>query len=416
MTLTEQTVEERVRAEVAEVNRGSGEDAIGVGVLTPLSPPGDPVAGEFVVRGARLGIEYVREHGGVLGGRQLALVVQNDQASAAAEGMPRSVVGALAKLAIVDKVAAVLGQWHLRTTPAAAETSRRLGVPMFIENGHSDVTRAGQRTIFRTYYTVDERARLMAAFMSAQRMRRVAVLAADTVFGLTTADATQAEASKRGIAVLRFDFPQETTYDVRDQLGEVRDFQPDIIINDGVVRTNYMIIEQAAELGLRPEIPMMVTFGFPMRSLDFWRLAGEPGNGIIWPATLFRPSWPGLTEIGQWFTSRYAARYGSLPPDTSLSAFTDVTIIGNAINAAGSADWDKLIDALEAGEFPSWRGPIRFTRGDEHWHHAAADICLMQYQAFDQTINDAAIIFPDRVKTGDYAAPELFARRPVGQR
>lgn len=408
MQVQTQTVAERVRDEIEEVNAGAGGDPVRIGILTPLSGPGDPAAGELVARGARIGAEYVREHGGVLGGRQIRLVVQNDQATAAEEGMPRSVVAGFAKLALIDRVCAVLGQWHLRTTPAAVEASRRLGVPMFLENGHTGATAAGQRTVFRTYYTVAERATLIAGFLAAQRMDRIALLAADTVFGLSTADAIEAAVARYGIAVCRFDFPQETTFDVRPHLAEVRRFGPDLIINDGVVRTNYMIIEQATELGLRPQVPMMVTFGFPMRSADFWRLAGPAGNGIIWPATHYRPSWAGLTAIGRWFTDRYRQRYGSFPPDTSLSAFTDVTIIARAVEDARSTDPDRLIQALENGEFATWRGPLTFDRGAEHWHHAAADICLMQYQTVDQDFDEAPVIFPDGVRTAGYASPQAL--------
>ena len=45
-----------------------------IGVLTPLSPPGDAAAGQFIVRGAKMGAEEVNARGGVLGGRKIELV------------------------------------------------------------------------------------------------------------------------------------------------------------------------------------------------------------------------------------------------------------------------------------------------------------------------------------------------------
>ena len=42
----------RALAEVERVNAGAGDDALTLGVLTPLTGPGDPVAGELIVRGA----------------------------------------------------------------------------------------------------------------------------------------------------------------------------------------------------------------------------------------------------------------------------------------------------------------------------------------------------------------------------
>jgi branched-chain amino acid transport system substrate-binding protein len=395
------TAEERAHAEVAAVNAVAGEDAVPIGIITPLTGPGDATAGELVVRGACLGAEYARTHLG----RSVRFVVQNDQASAAAEGMQRSAVGGVAKLAMVDDVVAALGQWHLRTTPWVAETANRLGLPIFIENGHSTVTAEGRRMVFRTYYTVAERSRMMVDFMTKHGIRRIAILAADTVFGLSQADTLQQLATGAGIEVLRFDFPQETTEDLREQLTQVRDFAPDLIVNDGVVRTNYLIIRQAEELGLRPSVPMMVTFGYPMRSQDFWRNAGPAGNGIIWPATHYRPSWPGLTEIGQWFTQAYRHKYGSFPPDTCMSAFTDVTLIVKALDG-GPADRTRLVEALESRPYDTWRGPVRFTAVGEHLHHDAPDICLMQYHNQEQDFDDAAIIWPPATQTGQYLGPD----------
>jgi branched-chain amino acid transport system substrate-binding protein len=405
MSTTETTVENRARAEIATVNAAAEADAVHIGILTPLSGPGDATAGELVVRGACLGARYAREHLG----RTVRFSVQNDQAGAAEEGMQRSAVGGLAKLAMVDEVIAALGQWHLRTTPWVADTAEKLGLPMFIENGHSTVTAEGRRTIFRTYYTVAERSRMMVDFMAAEGMRKIAILAADTVFGLQTAQTLEDFAKEAGMEVLRFDFAQETTDDLRPELTRIRDFGPDILINDGVVRTNYLIVHQAVELGLLPAVPMMATFGYPLRSADFWRLAGPAGLGFVWPATYYRPSWPGLTEVGRWFTEAYRETYGSFPPDTSLSAFTDVTIIVRALANAARQDRAALIDSLEAQSFPTWRGDVRFTQVGEHLHHDAPDIYLMQYQKPEQDFDEAAIVWPPAVRTDDYRTPQQLS-------
>jgi branched-chain amino acid transport system substrate-binding protein len=401
--------EQVARDEIEEVNRHAGDNPIKVGIITPLTGPGDPVAGFLVARGARLGAEYVRENGGALG-RQIAFVMRNDQATAYADGMQCSVVGEVAKLAMIDKVTALLGQWHLRTAPYAAELCERIGIPMFVENGHSAVTASGFRTIFRTYFSIEDRVPLMLDLLAEQGVRRVAILAADTVFGLETADTLEAYGTAtHGMEFLRFDFPQETTTDLAPQLRKIAEFEPDVIINDGVVRTNYLIVKQAAELGLRPRIPMMVTFGFPMRSEDFWRESGPAGNGILWPATCYRPSWEGLTDIGRWFTDRYTDRYGSMPPDTCLSAFTDVTLIARAVTVAGTDDRDAVIAALETEEFPTWRGPVRFTRGPKHWHHSPPPLQVMQYQKVGQDFDEAAIVFPSAVADGSYRSPAELA-------
>ncbi|MEV4344460.1 ABC transporter substrate-binding protein [Actinoplanes sp. NPDC049596] len=398
---TSDTNESRARALVAAANAGAGAGAVPVGVLTPLTGPGDPVAGELIVRGVCLGVRYLRENGIA----DVELVVQNDQVSAGEEGMQRSAVAGLAKLAMVDEVLAVVGQWHLRTAEHVTRTAELLGVPIFVENGHNTITARQRRTLFRTYFSIADRVPMIVEFLAEQKLTRLGIIAPDTVFGSMMATTLQDAATAAGFDVLRLDFEQETTTDVRDQLRQIQEFAPDALINCGVVRTNYMVIDQAAETGLLPGTQMLVMFPFPMRSDDYWRLAGPAGNHVVWPATTYRPSWAGLTPIGQWFTRAYLDAYGSFPPDNALNAFTDVTVIGQALAAAGGADREGLLQALEAGAFDTWRGPVSFERGSEHWHHSPPQFMLMQYQTVGQGFDEAAVIYPDEVRTGDYVGP-----------
>ena len=94
-----------------------------------------------------------------------------------------------------------------------------------------------------------------------------------------------------------------------------------------------------------------------------------------------------------------------MPPDTCLSAFTDVTLIAQAVTAAGTDDRDAVIEALETGEFPTWRGPVRFVRGPRHWHHSPPQLQIMQYQRAGQDFDEAAIVFPRAVADGSYRSP-----------
>jgi branched-chain amino acid transport system substrate-binding protein len=406
MTTAQATHEDRARADVEEVNKHSGDDPIRIGIITPLTEPGDAVAGELVVRGARLGAEYVREHGGVRDGRQLAFVLYNDQFTAAEEGMARSSAAQMTKLALVDGVVAALGQWMLRTTPWVVDVASRYDVPIFIENGHNDITAQKRRNVFRSYFSIADRIPVMLDFAAEQGMRRIGVLCSDTVFGQMIGDNLQTYGrSHHDMEFLRFDLSQDGTRDFTEQLRAIKDYQPDLFINGSVVATTYFIIKQAAEVGLLPNTPMMVSSVYPQRSSDFWRLSGTTGVGTIWPATRYRPSWNGITKIGRWFVDEYVKRYGSFPPDTALTHFTDVTIIAAAVDAARSDSREDVLDALETMQFDTWCGTVSFERGPVHWHHAAPELILAQYQHFEQYFDDSAIIYPRHLATAEYQPP-----------
>ncbi|HUL01702.1 MAG TPA: ABC transporter substrate-binding protein, partial [Gemmatimonadales bacterium] len=98
---------------------------IKIGVLTPLSPPGDSGAGQLIVRGAKMGAEELNAQGGILGGRKIELVIEDDA------GTPEKGVAGLRKLASQDKVAAVIGQFHSSVMEATQDLAEQLKVPIF---------------------------------------------------------------------------------------------------------------------------------------------------------------------------------------------------------------------------------------------------------------------------------------------
>lgn len=411
MTTADTSSLSRAMREVDLANHaGAGAERLRIGILTPLSEPGWPVAGEIIIRGACIATEYVREHGGLPGGRQFELLVENDQQTAQHESMRRSAVAGMAKLGVVEQVLAVLGQWHLRTTPWVVELAERLGIPQFVENAHTTVTAQKFRTVFRTFFTVAELVPLMAEFMTRHGAHRVAVIAPDTVWGKMVAQtfAETARTAAFGLDVFRVDFEQETARDVYGELKAILEWGPDFILNVGVMAglpTAYMVINQAAEIGLLPRIPMMVSFAFPNASADFWRAVGANGHRIVWPSLLFHPSWPDLTAIGRWFIDRYRSKYGTFPPLPSLAAFTDVTIIAQALSRARGDGRDALLEALESHTFATWRGSVRFERRDDHWHHDPSRLVLRQYQEVGQSFDDAAIVYPPELATRGGVTP-----------
>jgi branched-chain amino acid transport system substrate-binding protein len=101
-------------------------EPVKIGVITPLSPPGDPAAGQLISRGAKFGAKYVNEElKGVLGGRQIELVIEDDS------GTPEKGVAAFRKLATKDKVIAVIGQYHSSVCTALVDVGAEYGIPTF---------------------------------------------------------------------------------------------------------------------------------------------------------------------------------------------------------------------------------------------------------------------------------------------
>ena len=65
-------------AALAVASWSAQAEDIGVGLIVPLSAPGDATGGQLIRRGAELGVEAINAQGGVLG-KKLQLFVQDSQ-------------------------------------------------------------------------------------------------------------------------------------------------------------------------------------------------------------------------------------------------------------------------------------------------------------------------------------------------
>ena len=148
---------------------------IKIGVLTPLSPPGDAAAGQFIVRGAKMAADEINGGGGILGGRKIEVIVEDDS------GTPEKGAAGLRKLAGQDRVVAVVGQFHSSVAEAVQDLAEQLKVPVFLtQASHMKLTAKHLNYTFRTHVIDPDRVTLWNKWIQQQGFKRVAVLAENT--------------------------------------------------------------------------------------------------------------------------------------------------------------------------------------------------------------------------------------------
>ena len=95
-----------------------------IGVLTPLSPPGDAAAGQLIVRGAKMAAEEINAKGH-------PRRAQDGAGDRGRFGTPEKGAAGFRKLATQDGVVAVLGQFHSSVTGAVQDLAEQFKVPIF---------------------------------------------------------------------------------------------------------------------------------------------------------------------------------------------------------------------------------------------------------------------------------------------
>ena len=368
---------------------------IKIGVLTPLSPPGDAGAGQLIVRGAKMGAEEVNAQGGILGGRKIELVIEDDA------GTPEKGVAGLRKLSAQDRVVAVIGQFHSSVMEATQDLAEQLKVPIFSTQASAKkLTEKHLAYTFRTHVIDPDRVALWNKWITQQGFKRVAILAENTDYGIGLVEETKKQFASMNVkAELKTIIFDRAVVDLTPQVLEIKNWKPDLFINVGIGTPVYLISKQAYDVGLIPATPMLISYDAPARP-EYWKTLGEKGAYAAF-IVYYHPTMK-LTPRGEAFRSRYLDQFKEQPVYGALNAYAQIMLLADAMTAAKSDKTDDLLKSLLANKFVGWNGTISFTHGEgPYWQQWSPPMLFLQYTKTEQPFTEAKIVFPAELKTGD---------------
>src|SRR5436309_5440654 len=193
-----------------------------IGVLTPLSPPGDAAAGQFIVRGAKMGADDVNARGGVLGGRKIELVVEDDS------GTPEKGAAGFRKLATQDQAVAVVGQFHSSVMTAVQALAEQFKVPVFSTQASArGITEQHLNYTFRTHVIDPDRVQLWNRWIKQHGFKRVALITENTDYGVGIVEETKKQFKTMEVqAELKTIIIDRAVVDLTPQLLEIKNWNP----------------------------------------------------------------------------------------------------------------------------------------------------------------------------------------------
>jgi len=367
-----------------------------IGVLTPLSPPGDAAAGQFIVRGAKMAVEDVNARGGVLSGRKIELVVEDDS------GTPEKGAAGFRKLATQDQVAAVIGQFHSSVMGAVQVLAEQFQIPVFSTQASAKgITEKHLNYTFRTHVIDPDRCQLWTRWVKERGFKRVALITENTDYGIGLVEETKkAFASMLPGAELKTIIFDRAVVDLTPQMLDIKNWKPDVILNGGVGTPVYLIIKQAYDVGLYPAVPMLVSYDVPVRP-EYWKTLGDKGNFMSF-IVYYHPTMK-LTARGEAFRKKYMEQFKEEPIYGAFNAYAQVSLLADAINAAKSEKGEDLVKALLNNKFEGWNGTITFSRGEgPYWQQWTPPMLVTQYTKPEMSFSDVKIVYPPELKTGDW--------------
>lgn len=361
------------------------QEPITLGLVSPLSEPGDARSGDAIKKTADLWIKMTNEAGGIAG-RPVKLAVYDDQ------GKVEVGVSGVERAITEDGASAILGVWSSSVTLAQMEVAKGYDVPLLaFYSWADDITAKNYEQVFRIGPYNSQIAAQLVPFVEDRGYKQVVVLAEDTAYGLGFAEAFEkAMAGREGIEIETVQF-QAQTQDLTAPLSRIASTVPDAMIVQGVFAATNLSIKQAREVGLKSDI--IAGWDWPLLP-DYWGAVGEAGVGVIYP-TFSDPSL-NVTDTGKAFIEGYKSAYGSEPAIFQYYLWDTFNAVKAAIEESGSSAPATLVKTLPNVSFEGTIGPVSFRNeaGSVNFHQwDKFAMFFKQLGAVDDGEKEAKLLF-----------------------
>ncbi len=297
-----------------------------------------------IIDSAQLAVDQVNEQGGILDGRELALVVGDTQ------GVAQGSVDAATKLVNVDGVTVVVGALTSGAAIAAANSvTIPSGVLQISPTATSpEVTDLNDNDhVFRVVPSDDYQGLILARLVLDQGLGRVALTYANNDYGVGIAGTFRDAYTAAGGTITADQVHEEKKNSYRSELATLSSGDPQaLVLIAYAADSGITIIRQSLENGFFDQF--VGTDGL-RDNLLIEQIGADNLGGIFFTS----PSSPPGTDAGQRFEDAYSAAYETTEDKFFISQTYDATFLAAlAIEQAGTTDRAAVRGALRAVSNP----------------------------------------------------------------
>lgn len=323
-----------------------------IGVVNPYSGP-LALYGDEMTRGFDLAIDRTNAAGGVMG-RQV-------QAIRGSATNPQEAIAAAEQLIGRDKVELLVGTYVTALSNAASEAALGDGKLFWETNALArDLTERGLPNFARSgpsgdtfaLRSVEGVTKLVAPSLGkAPGALRVWLEHEDSAFGTSIMKEQERLLRAAGITQLGIGSHSARAVDLSDSILRAKNFAPDLWLSTAYVVDHNLLLRTAREQLFKPGAIMLVGTGDTFETLE--ALGKESLEGVLlvsYPRPDVGEAYaPGAAA----FLAAYKAKYNRDPiAPQSMNAYVGMRILLEAIEAAKSTEYEKVIAAAAAMDKP----------------------------------------------------------------
>lgn len=339
----------------ASIAQSHAED-IAIGVNMPLTGA-FAASGAYVTDGARIAVDEINAKGGVLGGKTLKLIIEDNKSN------PTEAATVTEKLIVRDEVPVILGAWGSSLTLAAMPKLMQYQVPMVVEtSGANKITETGNPFVFRIAATQVIEAAGFEQKLDRFHIKKADFLAINNDWGLNTVNQFGKMLKEHAIEVGNVELMDQAAQDVSAQLSKLKSSDADTLIVTTAVEQLTLVLKQAAALGIDKQI---ITTGGSQNPDQLVAQAGSAAENTV-HLVFFAPWDPDSTAFPdktRGFIDAWKAKGFDFAGLTeSFRGYDGVQVIAAAIEKAGSTEPEAIRKALWETKVDVLNGAVSFDK------------------------------------------------------
>jgi branched-chain amino acid transport system substrate-binding protein len=311
--------------------------------------------GNYIQNGYRLWADQVNAMGGLLvkdAGRKLPvrLLGFDDQSDA------QTAVKLYQRLIEKEQVDLLLGPWGSGINFAVSALTDREGWPLVMPSASADnLYDRGFKTIFQaTTLTSQSVAPLASYVKSNPSIKTIAIAYENFLFTLQQHDFFLQYTRGLPLKIALDEKYPLSGKEFGSILAKMKSADPDAVIVFNIMPSSIYFVRQMEEIRYRPKF-LLVSLSTMVK--EFHDAVGPAANGIVETGFMARGYSPEATK----YWADYQRRYGVPPAPDACHAYIAAQVLGQAVEAAGSLERPRILDALRRESFKTLYGhPIKY--------------------------------------------------------
>lgn len=314
-------------------------EPVNIGGLYPVTG-GLGQIGQGCVNAAKMAVEMINSAGGIksLGGAKINLIVSDVQSD------PTVTRTETDRLISSNKLSAIHGCYASALTLIASEVAERAHVPL-ITGSSTDMLNKGRHYTFTPFARASQfaLAQLQMSKLVSDKPK-VAVVFENTAFGTATSSGLKEQAPSEGVQIVMLEPYSAGFTDAGPLVNKVRASGANTLFAVSYLNDLILIVRTMKQMGVN--IPINGGSGGFVQP-EFYKNVGAAAEGLLGVAHWNHD----INADAQRVNAMFQKQYGEFIFEYAGGLVAQTFMLADAIDRAGSADPEKVRDALAASNF-----------------------------------------------------------------